>query len=100
MLEVRGAIGAERQPQDPLGARLAERLQRRLDRVGERRLEVVVADLDDDGRADLDRGEEVDEAERSHALVRAAVSDEPPTDGELEVEVDPVRRAPSSSGAS
>ena len=91
MLEVRRAVGAQRQPENALGARLAERLQRRLDRVGERILAVVVADLDDDRRPDLDRGEEVDERERPHALVRAAVADEPPADGELEVEVDPVR---------
>ena len=87
-LQVRRALGAQREPEDVLDSRAFERLECRLDRRRECRLVVVVAERHDDGASELQRGEEVDERRRANALVGAAVADESTAHRELEVEVD------------
>ena len=88
--EVRMPRSAQRQPEDPFDAGGGERVDRVLDVARVLVFEVVVADRDDHGVAELraHRLDELDGARRAHALIRAPVTLDPPARRHLEVEVD------------
>ena len=86
--------GAQREPEDPFDAGGGERVDRVLDVARVLVFEIVVADGDDHGVAELraHRLDELDGARRAHALIRAAVTLDPPARRHLEVEVDALPR--------